>query len=129
MNLFRGKHIHAISQNRHLNGIWIEGYLSDKDYINSPEFDGELMVDESTICRCTGVPDKKKKNIFEGDIVKRQVFGSVIIGQVVWLDIGCCGFYLKCDNKYYPIGKEEHTGISKDDEVIGNIFDNPELIN
>lgn len=129
MNLFRGKHIHAISQNQHMDGTWIEGYLSDKNYINSPEFEGDLLVDESTICRCTGVLDKKRRKIFEGDIIKRKVFENFIIGQVVWFDIGCCGFYLKCNKNYYPIGREENSGIAKDDEIIGNIFDNPELIN
>lgn len=46
----------------------------------------------------------------------------------MWLDIGFCGFYLKCQNSYYPMGKDEYTGKSDCDEVIGNIFDNPELM-
>lgn len=32
--LFRGKHIHAMDSNEHLNGRWVHGYLSDKNYIN-----------------------------------------------------------------------------------------------
>ena len=31
--LFRGKHIHAMDSNDHLNGTWVHGYLSDKNYI------------------------------------------------------------------------------------------------
>ena len=51
---------------------------------------------------------------------------NYVIGQVVWIDIGFCGFYLKYENSCYHIGKIEQTGKSKD-EVIGNIFDNPLL--
>lgn len=90
----------------------------------------EVLIDEETICECTGVPDKNNKKIFENDIVKRELFDEeYIIGKVVWLDIGCCGFYLKCGNHLYSIGKDEITGISASDEIIGNIFDNSELLN
>ena len=126
--LFRGKHIHLRPENEHLDGRWIYGYLADKNYINSPELEGELLVDPETICQCTNVPDKNRKKIFKGDIVKRQLFEGYIIGEVVRVDIGFCGFYLKCGNKFYPMGKNEDTGISDCDEVIGNIFDNPELM-
>ena len=45
-NLFRAKHIHASKENGHLDGRWVEGYLSDKNYINSPGLGGEFLVDE-----------------------------------------------------------------------------------
>lgn len=32
--LFRAKHIHAMDSNEYLNGRWMHGYLSDKNYIN-----------------------------------------------------------------------------------------------
>lgn len=81
-----------------------------------------------SISQYTGIIDKNEKEIFEGDIVKRKIFDDFITGQVVWSDIGFCGFQLKCGNVYYHIGKDEHTGTAQDDEVIGNIFDNPELL-
>lgn len=31
--LFRGKHIHTIPGNEHLNGTWVHGYLSDENHI------------------------------------------------------------------------------------------------
>lgn len=86
------------------------------------------IVDLKTICKSTGVPDKNNVEIFEGDIVRRERFGDFIVGQIVWFDIGFCGFYLKCGNSYYPVGKEEDCRKCADDEVIGNIFDNPELL-
>ena len=47
--LFRGKHIHTMDSNEHLNGTWVHGYLSDKDYIYDKSLEGEFLVDEDTI--------------------------------------------------------------------------------
>ena len=88
---------------------------------------GFIEVDPETICQYTGVPDKNGRKIFEGDICRREILGGIIIGQVVWIEYGMCGFKLKHGNDYYPIGKFEHTG-RNGDEVIGKIFDNPELL-
>lgn len=126
--LFKAKHIHIFQGNRHLDGTWVKGFLSDKNYIDSPELEGELLVDPETVCQYTGVPDKNRRKIFEGDIVRRKMFDGYIVGVVVWFDIGVCGYYLKHGNTYYPIGADEHTGTAAGDEVIGNIFDNPELL-
>lgn len=140
-NFFRGKKIH--------DGEWIAGYFikyKRRYFIANiePCFAPSLTVKDKslwifdlysfevspkTVCQCTNVPDKNGKMIFRGDIIKRKLFGDeYVIGEVVWLDIGFCGFCLKCGNKYYPMGKEEHSQIACDDEIIGNIFDNPKLI-
>lgn len=131
--LFRGKRreVGAFASEKICEWIY-GGYV--KDAINTYIYDitrssRMVCVDPETVCQCTGTPDKNNKNVYEGDIVRRELFGGeFIIGQVVWFDIGFCGFYLKSKNSYYPIGKDEHTGKSKCDEVIGNIFDNPELL-
>ena len=34
LNQYRGKHIHAISANEHLNGTWVYGYLAGENYIH-----------------------------------------------------------------------------------------------
>lgn len=133
--LFRGK--------RFDNGEWIEGipikthiglfmcYEENPHYCSMygyMEIDQIAKVNETTVCQYTGISDKNGEKIYERDIVKRKLFGEkFIVGQVVWLDIGFCGFYLKCGNSYYPIGKDEHTKKSKCDKIIGNIFDNPKI--
>lgn len=96
------------------------------------EFIGKLGIwcgiHESILMQYTGVKDKNRKEIYEGDIVRRKMFDDYVIGQVEWFDIGFCGFMLKCGNSYYHIGKSEHTGISDCDEVIGNVYENANLL-
>lgn len=89
---------------------------------------GFIEVDPKTICQYTGVPDKNGAKIFEGDICERRLIGGAIItGRIMWFGIGMCGYRLKHGHDLYAVGKDEHTGKSND-EVVGNIFDNPELL-
>ena len=96
------------------------------------EFIGKLGIwcgiHESILMQYIGVNDKNRKEIYEGDIIKRKMFDDYIIGKVVYLDIGFCGIMLKCGSNYYHIGKSEHTGISDCDEVIGNVHENADLL-
>ena len=65
--LFRAKHIHAMDSNEHLNGTWVHGYLSDKNYIYDKSFECEFLIDEDTICQYTGLTDKNgRKNMGMG---------------------------------------------------------------
>lgn len=130
--LFRAKHIHALPQNEHLNGTWVYGYLCDENYINSPELEGEFLIDPETVCQYTGLTDKNGRKIFEGDIVRENVEDAEETGTDKFI--------------YSVLYSEEHTAFTTSDvigegyfeplaeyisgnaEVIGNIFDNPELI-
>lgn len=67
--LFRGKHIHGMGSNKHLNGTWVHGYLSDENYINDKSLDGEFLVDENTICKYANLTDLKGEEIWENDIL------------------------------------------------------------
>ena len=128
--LFRGKHIHAIDSNEHLNGTWVHGYLSDKDYIYDKSLEGEFLVDEDTICQYTGLTDKNGKKIFEGDIVRYgEVCGEVKFGlhESNW-QIGKYnqGFFVTFPKEY--LLRNELGYWRNKIAVVGNVFDNPELL-
>lgn len=125
--LFRAKHIHAMDSNEYLNGRWVHGYLSDKNYINDKSLEGEFLVDENTICQYTGLTDKNGKKIFEGDILRHA---DETILKTVWNDRKY-GFAAQCV-KGSALLKDCKWGLwefeSDEVEVIGNVFDNPELL-
>lgn len=84
-------------------------------------------VNSKTICQCTGLKDKNGKLIWENDIVglynenkeKRYAVGSVEYGT---FNCSCCeGVY----GWYFDSADIRDSGRY---EVIGNIFDNKELL-
>lgn len=85
-------------------------------------------VDRETVGQFTGLTDKHGKRIFEGDIVRfaeRRIGGEdVSIVEQVSFDEG--GF---CTHRYF-LNNWLRSGNTKleDIEVIGNIHDNPELM-
>ena len=130
---------------------WLEGYyvrvLETAGY-HSPAFCHYIIFQEAdsgrvcraeispdTLCRCTGVRDKNSRLIFEHDIVRREIWGEDVIGEVVWSDLGLTGFFLEAADKEqrgvthsYSISRGEFDDEGRNvntDEVIGNIFDCP----
>jgi len=81
-----------------------------------------LYVDENTIGQYIGLKDRKGTNIFEGDIVKRVCFGKMSIYQIVY-DNDLTSFIGQAGVRFttFDYGSTEF-------EVIGNIYDNPELL-
>lgn len=124
--LFRAKHIHTIPGNEHLNGTWVRGYLSDKNHIYDKSLEGELSVDENTICQYTGEKDKNGQKIFEGDILEARLDDSfpenVTRVRVTFENMKWCLVQKGMIPDPFEAGEGKYW------EVIGNIFDNPELI-
>ena len=94
----------------------------------------DVGVDIDTLCQYTGMEDKNGKQIYEGDIVKfddtpYNAYGSKYIGVVTFYK-GCwCVKYkwnLSKDYIYPNLYADDFA--EKKTEILGNIFDNPDLI-
>ncbi len=134
--LFRGKWRY--------NGEWVEGHYvkaldmygreihvifeSTATFYSDGETSGFILVNPETICQYTGLIDKNGKKIWEGDICDRKEQYPEIVkyrdgdwtldySYVSHKESGVC----YCNLGFYA---EERKCV----EVIGNIFDNPELL-
>ena len=126
--LYRGK--------RTDNGEWAEGLPSYdiNGHITEIEvFKGfaccyPIEVDPETVCQYTGLTDKNGRKIFEGDIIKHYNDGlnpmKFNIVVIKWSEEGCVYVQQSSLGMEYRIFSRYRECY----EVIGNIFDNPELI-
>lgn len=78
---YKGMHIHVIPANKHLDGTWIYGFLCNEKYINSPDLEGEFIVDENTVGEFSGITDKNGTDIYEWDVIKIIIF-NVFTGKI-----------------------------------------------
>ena len=118
--LFRGKNFD--------NGHWTYGtpitLKNGETYMNF-EFMGWIdrtLVIPETVGQYTGLTDKNGTKIFEGDIIGAED----VTFEIRWRGYVSCFTIYKKDVPY-PLAPVEK-GIVRNYEVIGNIFDNPELL-
>ena len=82
-----------------------------------------VEINPETLCQYTGQTDKNGKRIWENDIVEHEI--SSVLGAVEWYAEDYVGWWV---NDEY-LGKQQFTDEMWDEcVVIGNIFDNPELL-
>lgn len=116
--LFRGKRLN--------NGEWVYGFY---------------CVDPSTVGQYTGLKDKNGKRIFEGDIIRTHYANTRkndFIEQVVFHNGRFCSLYKipgPGNGKIWanlpdgvPHLPQDKTTYMEWCEVVGNIHDNPELL-
>ena len=94
---------------------------------NPDETTTVIEVDPETVGQYTGLTDCFGIKIFEGDIIEiNHPYAGKFVSEVIW-DMDCWSlkdFYFTCFD-YPNMAFSEGTEYMK---VIGNIFDNPELL-
>lgn len=115
------------------NGEWVQGYyyqIWENGYIlwgMTNDVPNMIEVDVYTICQCTGLKDKNGELIFENDIIERLDIHDIkgpSIG-IIEYDVENTSFLIHWTDiaNYSPTFHwKNRIG------VIGNIFDNPELL-
>lgn len=136
-------------------GEWVEGYLYKKYFQELPhdrfaieykttgseyEWTPKYMVaeiDPNTICQYTELSDKNGNKIWENDILSVFLIGKnkeekenciVRFGrkaEIFKLDLG---FYVEWTKKNYLRMDICYWTENREVEVIGNVFDNPDLL-
>ena len=127
---FRGKDIET--------GEWLYGHFFQRmgcypAIVEPRPRDGKVMyyeiaVEDTTVGQFTGLYDKNGKEIYEGDILRLGNSPSGVC-EVKWnesLAAFCIQFFFENKVGTRPLGGWVICG--RKVEVIGNIFDNPELL-
>jgi uncharacterized phage protein (TIGR01671 family) len=134
---------------RTAKGEWVEGYYikgansyiiplnNVKGMVVSLSGNLGVFADKvipETVGQYVGIKDKNGKKVYEHDIVKRRYFNhEVVFGEYGDEPHTTIGFFTK-ENQALFVGEEDdfyYGGINSlhEIEVLGNVFDNPELLN
>lgn len=93
----------------------------------------QIEVDPSTLCWCTGIKDKNGRLIWEKDIVDGHIKrGAAFLNCLVLWNECKARFDVRAMDCNFPMTLDEVVDdisiCGLDYEVIGNTFDNPELL-
>ncbi len=123
------------------NGEWVEGYVIRKyglyfiyDIVNSESCrQNNYEIDPETLCQFTELYDKNGKRIWENDIANTDSnvcvqikFGKYCDRFAMWKYHQ--GFYMAFSDKGRDFYRNELGYWHNKIEIVGNIFDNPELV-
>lgn len=118
-----------------------EGNSGETEIIGVIDNNNEYIYEHLVIQQCTGLKDSKGKVFFEGDLFTSSEYPFTdegkpnYVGEVAWIDeFGNFQYYLHCVN---PNKRGISEGINTllenilhldDVKIIGNIFENPDLL-
>lgn len=130
--LFRGKT--PSTEEYFDDGLWTVGYYVRFNGVEHRIYSGYAETDcddyypdwdnviPETVGRYTGLNDIHFERIFEGDIVKLYLIDGIEIGVIKFNDIMCRFMFFTKDGSYSFDNTCKF-------EIVGNIYDNPELLN
>lgn len=132
--LFRGK---TITSKEWIYGDLLQYAGGAQIWENTEQGKFNAQIIPETVGQYTGLCDKNGTRIFEGDILQVEQCGkpgsrpfSIYFGEYIDadsdFDYPCIGFYIKIPDGCCNIGALLTDGFEY--EVIGNIHDNPELM-
>lgn len=123
--LFRGK---STSRAKWYYGQLVEqGYLADESHVMGKDscisvVGNHVSALTETLGQFTGLLDKNGKRIFEGDFLKSRINSELYL--IKWRD---CAFVIEdCFGNVIRPTQDAITHFAS--EIVGNIHDNPELI-
>ena len=97
-------------------------FKKDSNYDDYEDFEYKDVTDKIELMQYTGLKDENGKEIYEGDIVKIK-YRDEDIGKVIY---EYNGFSIDVTNMNKNYGRVDF--VNNFMEVIGNIYDNPELL-
>ncbi|MBJ8031986.1 YopX family protein [Bacillus cereus group sp. N21] len=131
---FRGKPIEDYGDTKWLYGSAIMDYEDKLAYIEA-NYQGCVPVEWETVSQYTGLKDNKNVPIYEGDIVYHERFNET--SEIAYSGKEMCFIGIPCEaehRKSYFDGYIDSIDLMNENleifkcEVIGNIYENPELL-
>lgn len=122
-NWYEGSYLFLHVPNRDWTGM-PRGPAGDVHFIIDQE-DMNEAVDPATVGQYTGLKDKTGRRIFEGDIVRVPSFEQPVM-QIAFIEGAFC--LADAAGEYAADIHYIHHAGDNQTEIIGNIYDNPELM-
>lgn len=139
--LFRGKPYNSGLCYQHCPNGWMYGFYAKKGgasyitevgkYASGKPYFLDSIVDPETVGQFTGMTDKSGKKIFEGDIV--SIGGHIATVDGLYLVIydtanHCWALKRRSEYHHHYFTFSDLNGFADTSSVVGNIHDNPELL-